>query len=164
MTLTARPPDTPACLGRWELFDSREPADHHEAKAMCAGCPVRDWCAAQLRKAQQSANRSTSYPDAGPQGTWAGQLVGGAHRPRPAVTWTEEEARAAHAAYVRGGQADSWAREGHSVYERRRVESLLPRARVKRLSQTSVTIGAAPRVREHMEGLTTPRTLHGTED
>lgn len=59
--------DTP-CYGKAELFDSAEFADHHEAKALCAHCPVLTSCVLLL----EDVLRSTK-PYGGPDGTWAGR-------------------------------------------------------------------------------------------
>lgn len=51
------------CAGLHELFDSTEPVDHMQAKAICKTCPVIDWCRTQVPP-------STRFP----AGTWAGRL------------------------------------------------------------------------------------------
>ena len=67
------------CVGKWELFDSTNPSDHAEAKALCDTCPTLNWCATELEKVRRAA-----YPEFGPEGTWAGQLV---------LTYSEEQKR-----------------------------------------------------------------------
>lgn len=63
------------CVGQHELFDSRDPADHREAKAICATCPAISACRVRVRRAQLAAPWG-----AGPQGTWAGKLFGSTSR------------------------------------------------------------------------------------
>lgn len=69
-----------ACSGQWWLFDSTEPADHHEAKTICMGCPVRRECLELLKQVQRDTS-GTARAGGGPAGTWAGHLVG-APKPR----------------------------------------------------------------------------------
>lgn len=61
------------CIGQWSLFDSRDAYAHHEARQLCATCPVILECAALLREVRKS---STGGPAGRPVGTWAGRLVG----------------------------------------------------------------------------------------
>lgn len=72
---------TPAChsddaderLRLQILFDSTLPAAHAEAKKLCDVCTV----VASCRKRLEDTKRDYGYgPSVGPQGTWAGQLVG----------------------------------------------------------------------------------------
>ena len=53
------------CVGQHELFDSTDPADHVQARALCRDCPAIDWCRAQIPPGS-----------AFPSGTWAGRLYG----------------------------------------------------------------------------------------
>jgi hypothetical protein len=100
------------CVGLWWLFDSTHEADHRDAKAMCAECPVLTSCATNLRETQ-IATAGTSRAGGGPVGTWAGKLIGRSgrgSRPREHSTdrgyyqhrWRGETAcgrcKAAHAA------------------------------------------------------------------
>lgn len=69
---------TPLCLGKYELFDSEDVADHRMARALCERCPVLDWCRSELEKARAN----TLYPPKwGPRGTWAGIYIGRSGKP-----------------------------------------------------------------------------------
>lgn len=59
------------CRDRSDLFDSTDPDDHADAKALCAACPVLVACARALAEAR------TAGAYACPVGTWAGQLLTG---------------------------------------------------------------------------------------
>lgn len=55
------------------LFDSVTPQAHAEARQLCGACPVIASC----RKLLEATKRDYGYgPSVGPQGTWAGELVG----------------------------------------------------------------------------------------
>lgn len=80
------------CVGKWWLFDSTNPSDHLEARELCAGCPMRLECSQTVATTQ------------GAEGTWAGRLYGATARARRKyedTQFTDEEARAAHAAWTR---------------------------------------------------------------
>lgn len=64
---------TAPCVGRSELFDSRDLNDHQEAKQLCRTCPIILECAGLLRDALAAV---TDRHNGGPQGTWAGRFVG----------------------------------------------------------------------------------------
>lgn len=119
-----------ACAGQWELFDSTDRADHREAVKLCKVCPMLSACVTQLRKAQQAS------PWGGPQGTWAGLLINNngpatdRSRNRDSeriaaeeAAYSEEDCRAAKAAYMRGSRTE-WAVAGNRTYERRRKHRL----------------------------------------
>lgn len=57
-----------ACEGQWVLFDSLDPRDHAQARALCATCPMYAQCVAETRAMQASL--------APIEGTWAGVLFG----------------------------------------------------------------------------------------
>lgn len=78
--MTFRKLDGAKCVGMYDLFDSRLLADHVEAKRLCMQCPVRLECGAELRDARAD---STGGAAGMPEGTWAGQLVGGKKLIRP---------------------------------------------------------------------------------
>ena len=61
-----------ACAGQWALFDSTDQADHRESKKLCRDCPLfhNRECLDRLSTAQRAGLHG------GPQGTWAGMLVG----------------------------------------------------------------------------------------
>ncbi len=74
MSITSPQFDQPTpCAGKWELFDSRNLADHIEAATMCRTCPAQLACADNLLTVQ----RSDKALGGSPEGTWAGQLMGG---------------------------------------------------------------------------------------
>lgn len=77
---------TTPCVGKSELFDSRDLNDHHEAKRLCRSCPVINECAQLLAAAREAA---TGGPDCGPQGTWAGKFVGRPETSRRAECGTD---------------------------------------------------------------------------
>lgn len=111
----------PPCTGLHELFESTYDDDHRKARTLCAECPMRAECAATLAEVQADAYSATY----GPAGTWAGRLVGSRAVVRKAETLAAEErmfndaeARAAHAAFVRG-ERDDRAVIGERVYQRR---------------------------------------------
>ncbi len=63
------------CYGKGELFDSRHPADHAQAKQLCARCPLRGTaCKAWLEQTMRD------YPG-GPEGTWNGEHINPARIP-----------------------------------------------------------------------------------
>ena len=64
----------PPCAGKWRLFDSTDPADHIEAREICAACPLIEDCRRRLEQANVSARAVAR--GGGPRGTWAGELVG----------------------------------------------------------------------------------------
>lgn len=71
-TLVTLPLDVePPCVGRWELFDSTDQADHAKAAALCNECPIRKTCE-QIALNQ----RDTATGKLGVEGTWAGSLYG----------------------------------------------------------------------------------------
>jgi hypothetical protein len=63
------------CVGQYALFDSTHPADHAEARDLCARCPALLPCALLLREVQ-TATLGVRSAGGGPAGTWAGKLVG----------------------------------------------------------------------------------------
>lgn len=112
----------PPCAGKWQLFDSVDPVDHHEAATLCAACPVIEDCRQRLAAARADMH-SAVY---GPAGTWAGELVGDPSpiRSKTALeaqerSYAPEEAKLAHIAYNRGDRTH-WATVGHRIYERQR--------------------------------------------
>lgn len=78
--MSAGPPGTPSCIGRWWLWDSVNLADHHEARAICAVCPALAWCAD--RTAEVSRGHRGRHGLGPLTGTWAGRLYG-----RPGRNW-----------------------------------------------------------------------------
>lgn len=56
--------DQPACIGRWELFDSPARADHEQAKQLCDECHMFPLCEAMLELEDHRVI----------VGTWAGRL------------------------------------------------------------------------------------------
>lgn len=108
---------TPPCAAQPELFDSTDWFDHHRAQAICATCPLIAACRDRLRQAQEL----TMY-DGGPEGTWAGQLIGAPKSSQRLALeermFSDVEARTAHAAWVRG-ERDHRAAIGERVYQRR---------------------------------------------
>lgn len=123
----------PACAGKWDLFDSQEPSAHQQAAGICATCPMLRECKAELATAKLLAPAG----QAGPSGTWAGKLVGStratnvdvARMEREESIYDDREARAAHAAYMRGDRG-AWAETGHRVYDRRRRRAIRARRAV----------------------------------
>jgi hypothetical protein len=61
------------CRGKDKLFDSTHPSDHEAAAALCRACPAIEACT-ELLGLEFSATRGASTS---PEGTWAGQLIGG---------------------------------------------------------------------------------------
>lgn len=59
------------CVGKPELFESNDWADHSKAKALCDACPVIDECATLLREVWTEGRNGGQ-----PTGTWAGRLIG----------------------------------------------------------------------------------------
>lgn len=112
----------PLCVGKWELFDSRDPEDHVQASRICAACPVVDWCADLLAETAAAAHTKES----GPQGTWAGELVSRglktARNPMRVAAedamFSFKQARTAHADWCRGDRSDR-SRIGERVYQRK---------------------------------------------
>jgi hypothetical protein len=74
---------TVPCAGLWRIFDSTKLADHQEAAALCATCPILEDCNASLTETLKRAYKKRH----GPRGTWAGQLLG--HAPEAAKCGTE---------------------------------------------------------------------------
>lgn len=64
LPLMAKAPARPACAGMYEVFDSTEPDVIVQALAVCAGCPVLDWCRTEARHAVTAKLPIT--------GTWGG--------------------------------------------------------------------------------------------
>lgn len=107
---------TAACVGMWALFDSIDVADHIVARRLCETCPMLTDCRRLLREAKEAADGAGH--SGGPQGTWAGQLIGGkdiGYR-TPGVP---DEVLTARAAYARGDRSE-WAVTGNRAYERDR--------------------------------------------
>ena len=116
----------PPCAGKWELFDSTDPHDHLKARALCVGCPMRPECAQLLETARNGAHKAGPTKNYGPQGTWAGRLIGaGPHtsieraRAEEAM-FTVEELRAGHNAYNAGNRTDR-TRMAERIYQRKRA-------------------------------------------
>lgn len=110
---------TTPCTGKHELFDSRDPEDHHQARKLCASCPMVAECLDRLAAVRHDAH-SEKY---GPHGTWGGRLVGAwtsspTRRASEDAMFTDAEARAAHSSWQRGDRSDR-ARLGERVYQRR---------------------------------------------
>lgn len=114
----------PPCAGKWWLFDSTDITDHKDAAALCDACPMFDACERLL--AEELTHK---YSGGGPRGTWAGRLIRpkghdiDARRPpiNPDVEdamFTDDEARAAQSAYMRGERTDRTI-VGTRVYKRR---------------------------------------------
>lgn len=92
------------CIGKWWLFDSTNPGDHLEARELCAACPMR-------RECQETADRFQRGPGGMSvlEGTWGGRLYGSTARARmrdEETMFTQDEARAAHAAWERADPQD----------------------------------------------------------
>lgn len=115
----------PPCTGLHELFDSNQPADHMEAAAICRDCPVRLACHDRLQQAIRDA--PLGGKDYGPQGTWAGRLVGGEVKPRASVKtveaerdlFTTDQLREGHRLYGRGDRTDE-VMQMERIYQRNR--------------------------------------------
>lgn len=60
----------PPCADNPALFESEQLTDHYEAKKICEGCGIREWCEEQLRVAMADHQHKC-----GPRGTWAGHYV-----------------------------------------------------------------------------------------
>jgi hypothetical protein len=118
----------PPCAGHWDLFDSVNIHSHRLARSLCETCPVLLTCIKEL-----DATRRAAKPGYGPRGTWAGRLVGvekaedRARIRREDATYSDEDARRAHAAWRRG-ERSPWVVTGQHVYERRRKRG--PRRKV----------------------------------
>jgi len=61
----------PACVGKVKLFDSTDPIDHMQARAICEACPILNDCRQRLHDAKAEWGYSIHF---GPRGTWAGTL------------------------------------------------------------------------------------------
>ena len=98
------------CVGKSWLFDSTDIRDHEQAAKLCAACPVREWCREQAAALSQ------------PVGTWAGVRYGATTlSSRMAIEdamFSDDDARAAHAAWFRGVRDDR-THIGERVYQRR---------------------------------------------
>ena len=117
----------PLCVGKWELFDSIDLADHREAAALCRECPLRAWCSQQLRWTARTASaRTAASRDVGPVGTWAGQLVGTSQADRTAAEEQSYSTREVHEAYrrYRRGDRTEWVLTGTRIYWRRKARGL----------------------------------------
>ena len=116
----------PPCAGKWELFDSTDPHDHLKAKALCTGCPMAVECAQRLETARNRAHKGGPTKDYGPQGTWAGRLVGAG--PRTSIEraraeeamFTVEELREGHSAYNAGIRTERTCM-AERIYQRKRA-------------------------------------------
>ena len=113
----AAPPTATPCQGRSWLFESTNPTDHLEAATHCRTCPALDWCREWTKQSITATNREGAI-----EGTWAGELYGGTPGAlrilREDRMFTDEEARDAHAAFVRG-ERSSRVRVGERTYQRR---------------------------------------------
>ena len=122
----------PPCAGKWELFDSNHPREHHQARTLCASCPVVAACLAQLEMARAASHVPNTY---GPSGTWAGRLIGPAARTTESRAraeeemFTDQELRAEHAAFAAGFRTPRTIL-GERIYQRKS-------ARAKRASRSS---------------------------
>ena len=111
----------PPCVGEHNLFDSTDPADHRQAAAICATCPMTTSCQARLHEAM-----TTARVGCGPEGTWAGKLYGAPAgslsiakaRADEEAQYGEAEARACATRWAKG-ERDDYVRLGRRVYERR---------------------------------------------
>ena len=63
------------CRGLPLLFESTDRRDHEVAKTYCERCPAAAACLALLREVQ-AASAGCRNSGGGPQGTWAGKLIG----------------------------------------------------------------------------------------
>lgn len=75
------------CYGKGDLFTSVDPADHAEARRLCNGtldgtpaCPYKKNLACE-RLLQWEFDNNTAGVTGGPQGTYAGRLIGARKRP-----------------------------------------------------------------------------------
>ncbi len=67
----------PPCRGKVALFESIDPIDHQEARAIClGGCPFIRECRDRLEDTKREWGYSHLF---GPRGTWAGQLCAPPH-------------------------------------------------------------------------------------
>lgn len=97
----------PPCAGLWELFDSTDELDHVKAKTLCGECPMRVECDQRLETARNRAHRGqtrTNGSEYGPQGTWAGRLIGAPRTSAERIAaedklFTDEALREGHAAW-----------------------------------------------------------------
>lgn len=113
----------PPCAGQWELFDSTDPSDHEEAKALCGQCPMIVECGQRLDAARNRAHRGGGQTY-GPVGTWAGRLMGiprttAARMAAEDAMFTEAELRAAHAAFATGDRRPI-TKTAERIYQRNR--------------------------------------------
>ena len=121
---------TPPCTGQHALFDSTDVTDHLKAREICAGCPLIEACRENVADILANAGYYGH-----PEGTWAGELQLSGRYGRSVIRnharemrtqqkmfeeslYTDDDARAAHAAYTRGDRGQ-WASVGHKVYQRR---------------------------------------------
>lgn len=83
MTITRLPlpsnplPGLAPCAGLWELFDSRRPANHRKARAICATCPLVAECKPPERFTIPPSPGVPGRPAgaiATANGTWGGRL------------------------------------------------------------------------------------------
>ena len=89
---------TALCVGKWWLFDSTNPADHLEARELCAVCPMRPECVRTVASIRRDPTGRSSL-----EGTWAGHLYGATARQRlrfEETMFTDDEAREAHNAFT----------------------------------------------------------------
>lgn len=112
-----------ACAGQWELFDSTDEIDHIKAKTLCGECPMRVECDQRLQGARNRAHKGGSK-DYGPQGTWAGRLIGSARSTTERVAiedamFTDDELRDGHAAW-NAGDRSSTTQMAERIYQRKR--------------------------------------------
>ena len=126
--------DRAPCVGKHDLFDSVDLADHALAREICADCPIQLDCARRLGEMIRGAGYYGH-----PEGTWAGRLVIDGNdrnqtrrRARAAradqrdaeeAAYTDAEALQAHSAYSAGDKS-IWASVGHRVYGRRQKRRL----------------------------------------
>ena len=125
------------CAGQWDLFDSTDYYDHRRARQLCHSCPIIDACRQALAEATASS-RAVSR-GGGPQGTWAGELIGGAvvsvsRIAAEEAMFNEEEARKAHAHWARTPkhlrpELPDRVRVGERVYQRRSLRNQRERKR-----------------------------------
>lgn len=113
----------PPCAGLWEVFDSTDEVDHRKAKTLCGECSILTACAARLESARKEAHKGGSG-DYGPQGTWAGQLIGAPRASEKRIAledamFTDDEVRAGHSAWVSGVRTER-NRIAERVYQRKR--------------------------------------------
>ena len=108
---------TPPCAGQHELFDSTDYRDHLAARAICYDCPFIAECRDRLKQTLELVVWGGN-----PQGTWAGELYGQRSNSKQLAIeermFSEEDARAAHAAFYRGDRSPMVC-IGERVYQRR---------------------------------------------